>query len=85
MALSPGGGIMSNYFVVVMGKYSQNNLRTKCFTTDTTILSFSVFTLNLKATNHYEFVRVATYILIYLYDFLKDEKIASGEKRINLL
>lgn len=25
MALSPCGGIMSNYFVIVMGKYSQNN------------------------------------------------------------
>lgn len=27
MAMSPGDGIMSDYFV--MGKYSQNNLRTK--------------------------------------------------------
>lgn len=61
MAMSPGDGLMSDYFV--MGKYSQNNLRTKGFTTNETILSFPVFRLQtFKAANQYEFVRVATYI-----------------------
>lgn len=59
--MSPGDGIMSDYFV--MGKYSQNNLRTKGFTTNETILSFPVFRLQtFKAANQYEFVRVAPYI-----------------------
>lgn len=50
MAMSPGDGIMSDYFV--MGKYSQNNLRTKGFTTNETILFFPVFKLQtFKAAN----------------------------------